>query len=520
MCGILFTNSHKITSKQFKGALELMDHRGPDATGYYSSDNFQFGHKRLKILDLGDRSNQPFKSKDGSLIIVFNGEIYNYKELAKRFDITLTTNCDTELVIELYGLIGNKCLDFFEGMFAFVVFNLLTSEVFISRDHLGVKPLYIYKSGQELIVASEIAPILALLNTVEIDSIGIRQYLKLRTFFNNKTVYKNISFFPAGYYLSNNVMVQYWDLPEINSLKAIEDEELKYIIEKSISDRLVADVKVGSLLSGGVDSSIIALLSNQPDTWTIGFEESNEFDFARLVSNKIGSNHNEILIEKDEFKELAISMIKKRKEPLSVPNEVLLYKMSKKIKVKNSVVLSGEGADELFFGYDRIFTWANSISKFDIKEFSKYYSYGDLDDISIVEEAIGPFLHFDRPIDIIARFFQKSHLHGLLRRVDNSTMLSSVEARVPFVDNIKLVELMINLPYKYKFANGVAKYPLKSAFKDILPVEIINRKKVGFPVPLANIFNDNKNSNSFDLWFQFNLCELFGEKFNINDLKI
>jgi asparagine synthase (glutamine-hydrolysing) len=521
MCGILFTNNINYSNEKFIGALELMNHRGPDATGHLQINNFQFGHKRLKILDIDNRSNQPFYSKNHKYVIIFNGEIYNYVELAKLHNIEMNTNCDTELVVELFSILGPKCIELFEGMFAFIIFDLSNHNLFIGRDHLGVKPLYILDLNGEITISSEIASILELTNSTTIDPIGLRQYLKLRTFFNNRTIYKNISFFPAGTYYFNGKFVKYWSLISNPTSNEPSDEEIENLITESVQKRLISDVAVGSFLSGGIDSSIIAALSNKPDTWTIGFNESNEFPYAKLVSDKINSSHHETLINKDEFSEIARFMINKRREPLSVPNEVLLYKMSIDVKTKNTVILSGEGADELFFGYDRIFSWAHKCKNFKIEEFAKLYSYGNNSDIEIVEEALQPFLYLKKPIEIVAHFFQIAHLHGLLRRVDNSTMLNSVEARVPFVDNINLIEKMINQSYDYKTKNGVIKSPLKRIFSDILPDEIINRKKIGFPVPLNLIYKiDDIKTNPMDIWFDFNLKILFGNDFNSNDFKI
>ena len=197
-------------------------------------------------------------------------------------------------------------------------------------------------------------------------------------------------------------------------------------------------------------------------------------------------------------------MINKRKEPLSVPNEVLLYEMTKQVKIKNTVVLSGEGADELFFGYDRIFNWAQN-NKWDLESFDSYYSYGSHKDDEIIEDVLSPFMNYGECIDIVAAFFQVAHLHGLLRRLDNATMLCSVEARVPFVDH-RLVERMAGVPFTYRFKNGISKYPLKKLFKDHLPEEIINRKKVGFPVPISKIFNEK--NQPMDQWLKFNLDTL------------
>ena len=249
---------------------------------------------------------------------------------------------------------------------------------------------------------------------------------------------------------------------------------------------------------------LIASLAKKVHSWTVGFNSLNEFEWGKLGAEFIGTSHHEILFEEENFLNSAKLMIKKRKEPLSVPNEVLLYEMTKQVKTKNTVVLSGEGADELFFGYDRIFAWAQK-NKWDLDSFDDYYSYGSHKDNEIIEDVLAPFMNYGECIDIVAAFFQVAHLHGLLRRLDNATMLCSVEARVPFVDH-RLVEKMAGVPFNYRFQNGISKFPLKKLFKNYLPKKIINREKIGFPVPISKIFNNK--INPMDQWLEFNMHTL------------
>ena len=507
MCGILFTNDASTSKEGFLKALDLMSHRGPDAKLCYKSiDTVKLGHNRLKILDLDNRSNQPFFSGDGRYIIVYNGEIYNCRELAKEHDITQRTTSDTEVLIELYARKGPDMLNLLNGMFAFVILDTETGDFFVARDRLGIKPLYICQTGEKVIIASEVAPILELTGTTKFDDIGLRQYLKLRAFFNGRTAYADIKMFPAGHYMLSGKVRRYWQLPEGNQAPP-GDDELRELIESAVDYRCLSDVPVGSYLSGGLDSTIVAALSTKPHTWAVGFDDNNEFEWARMASKHIGSLHSEVTIDRDEYVALARSMIKKRREPLSVPNEVLLYKMTLEVKNKNTVILSGEGADEVFFGYDRIFRWANE-NRWSIEEFSKLYSYGSNEDLEIVGDALSPFLHHGKTIDIVAAFFQTAHLHGLLRRLDNATMLCAVEARVPFVDH-RLIERMAGVEFDHRIQNGIVKAPLKRIFKELVPQEIIERPKVGFPVPLASIpFEVPPGRTAMDTWLRFNLTEL------------
>lgn len=506
MCGILYSNNPNISDARFNRALDLLHHRGPDAKGCTQSKQcHRMGHKRLKILDLDDRSNQPFVSSNNRFTIIYNGEIYNYIELAKDHDLDLKTTGDTEVLIELYAKLGPEMLQYLNGMFAMVIYDSQSNTIFIARDRLGIKPLYYFQTNESLIVSSEIAAIIDLMDHTEFDEIGIRQYRKLRTFFNGRTLYKNIKMFPAGYFYFDGKFQQYWSFP-IESKQPPDNEELRNLIESSVNYRCISDVTVGSYLSGGLDSTIIAKLAQKPDTWTVGFRNHNEFEWGQMASKAIKSRHTEVLIEEDEFVELAKHMIHIRKEPLSVPNEVLLYKMTRAVKEKNTVILSGEGADELFFGYDRIFRWAHE-NKWNIEEFDKNYSYGTNDDLEIIEDVISPFMHYGNTLEIVAAFFQVSHLHGLLRRLDNATMHCSVEARVPFVDH-RIIERMAGTPFEFRMRDGIVKAPLKGIFQDQIPAKIIQRTKIGFPVPLEHIAFNTKTSHAhspMDAWLMFNL---------------
>lgn len=508
MCGILFTNNANIENKRFVESLELMMHRGPDhIDSLILGNNIKLGHTRLKIVDLNERSNQPFWSKNKRYVMIYNGEVYNYKELAKEYKINTVTSSDTEVLVELYSILGYKMLTLLNGMFSIVIYDIKNDELFVARDRLGIKPLYYseYKNG--LIISSEISPILNLLDTIEYDDIGVRQYKKLRTFFNGHTLYDNIKMFGAGTYMLSGITKTYWKLPE-EQQQPPTYEEIRELVLSSVNYRCLSDVTVGSYLSGGLDSTIIAGLSKKPDTWTIGFEEENEFRWAKLAAENFNSSHKAIVVDHKKYLETANWMIKKRREPLSVPNEVLIYLMTKQVKKKNTVILSGEGADELFFGYDRIFKWASN-SKWNLEEFDKYYSYGSHDDLEIIDYALTPFMHHKTTINIVASFFQVAHLHGLLRRLDNSTMLCSVEARVPFVDH-RLVERMSMVSYEFRVNNEISKYPLKQIFKDIVPSEIIERKKVGFPVPLNSVLPEHLkvSTSAMDKWLDYNLLVL------------
>ncbi|WP_202804774.1 asparagine synthase (glutamine-hydrolyzing) [Serinicoccus marinus] len=504
---MLFSNDPALEHSHFIHALNLMRHRGPDVAGCHAHTvGAHLGHNRLSILDLDRRSDQPFASRDGRYQMIYNGEVYNYRELARRYGIEQRTTGDTEVLVELYARLGERMLDELNGMFALVILDTRSTEIFAARDRLGIKPLYHRQTGNNHTLSSEIAPILELYPEHKIDEVGLRQYQKLRTFFNGRTLYQGISMFPAGCYLKDGRIHRYWSLPE-GEQDPPSDEELRELVESAVAYRQISDVPVGSYLSGGLDSTIVAGLADRPHTWTVGTEESNEFEWATIAARRFGTKHHEVLTTDKEFLKTAKEMVRARGEPLSVPNEVLLYTMTSAVKEHNTVVLSGEGADELFFGYDRIFNWAAAQQgDFDIDGFDRFYSYGGHRDPEILEDALSPFMGRGSTVDVVAAFFQVAHLHGLLRRLDNSTMLCSVEARVPFVDH-RLVERMAGVAYHYRVANGIAKAPLKRVFSDLVPQAIVNRPKVGFPVDLESVFKDYGpiGASPMDKWLTFNL---------------
>lgn len=509
MCGILFAKSNRITKNEFISSLNIIKHRGPDAPlCFFQHNDFMLGHNRLSIMDLDLRANQPFFSDDQRYVMIYNGEVYNYRELASQYMIEMKTSSDTELILKLYLKIGSSMLNKLNGMFSLIILDTLTNEYFIARDRLGIKPLYYVQQNSELIISSEVAPLLNF-TSANLDETAIRQYKKMRNFFNNRTMYKNIREFPPAHFSCNGKVSRYWS-NNYSEKAPPTDEELKYLIESAVNYRKISDVSVGSYLSGGLDSTIVTALANVNHTWTIGFENENEFKWSKLAADKFGTEHHCISINREEFLETARKLITERKELLTVPNEVLIYFMTLQAKSENTVILSGEGADELFFGYDRIFKWADATTHWDIEGFNDLYSYGSHDDLEIIEDAINPYLIYQKPISIVASFFQEAHLRGLLRRLDNSTMMCSVEARSPFLD-FRLVERLSGVSIAYKMENQVVKAPLKRVFRDLLPIEVVERKKIGFPVPLTDIFTGQKaHSVSYDSWFDFNLAVLEG----------
>lgn len=573
MCG-LFSAWGNVDEKKFIHALNLQKHRGPDDAGYERFGNLHLGHRRLSIIDLNQSSKQPMSAGNGDLVCVFNGEIYNYREIREQLrtaGYVFRTESDTEVLINAYHLYGEKCLEKFIGMFAFVIFDKRTQSIFAARDRLGVKPLYYARKNGTLYFSSEIKSIVSASGcSTNINLSAISSYLSYRYPIANDSFYDEILQVPPAHYVTVNArkeitLQRYWHFSE-NIKKQENDrgeefylERLRELFSSSVSYRMIADVPVGAYLSGGVDSSaVVAEMSKQGrtpvKTFTIGFEEEgfNEFSYARQVATRYGADHHEIMLAGDDYIESMAELIRLKDAPLGVPNEVPLYRMSQELKKHITVVLSGEGADEIFGGYGRIFRAADDYEKLkkhraggstsaslkealerkygnlnftdEVTHFLHLYRYTDLNLKSAILGKAFSGKDYDHHLDAIFEsefkevpheasyatkmmyIFERLHLPGLLQRVDATTMGASVEARVPFVDH-RLVEFAFTIPDKYKLKwtrdkntasdllsdqisekFDTPKYILKKAFEGVLDHETLYRKKMGFPVPLNKWF--------------------------------
>ena len=547
MCGItgIFSNKNILNiEERVKSMNDSIVHRGPDAGGIYINKKIGLGHRRLSIIDISENANQPMHTHSNQWHIVFNGEIYNFNEIKKELKYSFVTNSDTEVIL---AAVEEKGVDWFldiaNGMFAIAIFNSKTEQLYLIRDRLGIKPLFYYKDENKIIFASEIKAILSSgLVKAEFNEFAVDEYLGNRYVREPYTFFKNIYQINSGCYLKLNKSLNlekqtYWELPnDFNLNNTFNEDEIANLFEeeilKAIKYRLVADVSLGTYLSGGVDSSLITAVTKKNtkgklNTYTIGFPELNEFNYARLVADRYKTKHHEILLKKDDYMNNWGKLIGFKDSPLGVPNEIPLAIMSKKLKEKITVVLSGEGADELMGGYGKIFR-----SPFDFHNQNKIISFYDylINDYEYVSRKIRdkfvctPFEYrkiFDSKIqkefntksneENVFRFFHNYHVKGLLQRVDMTTMQASVEARVPFLDHNLINFAYTKIPYKLKLkwkseqakleAKNIKssvysevldtpKYMLRKISYNYLPEIIIERKKVGFPVPLTNWFSN------------------------------
>lgn len=580
MCGI----NGFITKKKLEDVEKRIDnmnrslyHRGPDAGGKVILNNGHvvLGQRRLAIIDIDNRSNQPYSSNSNKNIIVYNGEIYNYKNLKKNIEYDFKTNSDTEVLLaglEQYGIDWIKQCN---GMFAFGMYDCEKKEFFLCRDRMGIKPLYYYIDEDTFIFSSEIKGILnSGLVKAEINSSAIDEYLGYRYVREPYTFFKNIKQLPAGSYISVDDDLKYkinyyWTLPkEFNTeLKYDENEiyeEFKQQIITSIKRRLISDVPLGTYLSGGIDSSLISAITalnskNRINSYTIGFKDLNEFEYSDIVARRYNTKHTTINLDMENYFEYIPELISYKDAPLGVPNEIPLAIMSKRLKEDITVVLSGEGADELMGGYGRIYQSAFDFDNFDKDYRGDFYSYFTEKYEYVPREIRDRFLNVDKELryefdkkireefqnsnnsENIFRFFHKYHIKGLLQRVDTTTMYASVEARVPFLDHNLIEFTYKNIPYELKIKwksdqlKDIArsrnsseyseeydcpKYFLKKMALEYLPEEVVYRKKMGFPVPLNKYYDDLIHLAKINLsecdWIKKGMLEQLMEDCRVN----
>ena len=367
MCGIVgFTNNIDNTDEVLGKMMDRIRHRGPDAEGRYIDDDIALGHRRLSIIDISSSGDQPIFNEDGSLVIVFNGEIYNYKEIREKLveaGHRFKTNTDTEVLIHGYEEYGEKLLNMLRGMFSFVIWDQNKKELFGARDFFGIKPMYYAKMNGTLMFGSEIKSFLEHPEFVkELNTAALENYLTFQYSPTSETFFKNVYKLPPAHYFrfkdGKFEAKRYWDVKFNADGKPQLDEWVNRISDtfhNSVEAHKIADVEVGSFLSSGVDSSYVAAIADVDKTFTVGFgsdEKYNEIGWAKNFSAAIGKENTSKVITPEEYWN-SLSMIQYHMdEPLADPSAVALYFVCNIASDKLKVVLSGEGADEIFGGYN------------------------------------------------------------------------------------------------------------------------------------------------------------------------
>ncbi|MGH7227809.1 MAG: asparagine synthase (glutamine-hydrolyzing) [Nitrospiraceae bacterium] len=565
MCGIAgqVTGDRRPVEKQLIAAMgERLRHRGPDDYGVYVNGHVGLAHQRLSILDLSPAGHQPMSNDQGTVWIVFNGEIYNFQELRNilRTPREFRSRTDTEVLLYLYEDYGLECLPMLRGMFAFAIWDQPAQRLVLARDRVGKKPLFYWIKDKSLTFASELKALLVEGPVPDVDPIALHHYLTFQYIPAPVTIFQGIrKLLPGHVLVYENEKVSessYWSLHYNHKLKKSDEteyqEEFMTLLEESVRLRLVSDVPLGAFLSGGLDSSsIVALmsrLSTEPvKTFSIGFKEEsfNELPYAREVARQFGTDHHEFIVEPSAVDILPV-LVRVYDEPYADSSAIPTYYVSQLSRQFVTVVLNGDGSDELLAGYpryqfrsvDRITERYLSISTRDqlcrvlarlpsgvpgrgwinnrLERLMAPFSRTYLGRISYFSPAEKEWLYapefndqvrnFDS-YDLLVRWFEdtqtselldqllgvdtRSYLpDDLLVKVDRATMAHGLEARSPFLDH-RLVEFCASLPVHLKIRDGETKYLLKGAMRGTLPDQTLDRPKQGFAVPIDRWFRDD-----------------------------
>jgi len=568
MCGIagFFEPEERLAPAEQRRVLAQMcnviEHRGPDDEGFFVEDGVALGMRRLSIIDLFT-GHQPISNEDGMVWIVFNGEIYNYREL--RDDLigrghTFKTNTDTETIVHLYEEEGEACVSRLRGMFAFAIYDRRSRKLFIARDRVGVKPLHYALAGNRLVFGSEIKSLLQhpeVPRAVNLEAIS--DFLSFSYVPDPQTAFRGIRKLPPGHTLTfkDGFLVTrcYWDFnyPEQEPDLKVESEEyyierLRELIAESVRMRLMSDVPLGAFLSGGIDSStVVAMMARAMDrpvkTFSIGFTESShdELHYARIAAQHFNTEHHEFIVTPDVCR-VVEEIVWHHDEPFADMSSVPTYIVSKMAREHVTVVLSGDGGDELFAGYERYLVdrqrqkfervpgffrrnlmlrasrWLprhvygkNYLRNVSLEPGARYIdSISCFDDDKKQQLLSSDFQHrlarynatekftrlFAAPgsserLDHLLYLDSKTYLPGdIMTKVDRMSMAHSIEAREPLLDH-KLIEFAQQIPALYKLRGSQTKSILKKAMRGIIPDEIIHRPKQGFGVPMQKWFKED-----------------------------
>ena len=568
MCGIsgFFSVSRRFSEEDLRQMTDKLSHRGPDAKGYEIHGPAGLGHRRLSIIDLSESADQPMTSHDGRYTIAYNGETYNFRELAKRyFDeeerISLRSTSDTEIVLEGFAKMGVAFFREMLGMFAFALFDKQTDSLYIVRDRLGIKPLYYYWDGNEFLFASELKSLKSVRSlNLQIRKRSVLEYLHLGYIPAPFSIYQNVFKLESGAYLkvsekgiSNH---SYWDIRDKISPTIISDEkqaleELEKLLLSSVEYRMYSDVPLGVFLSGGIDSSVVAATASQLSpskikTYSIGFKETtyDESPFAKNVADHLNTEHHEFTVTMNEAKELLPDLASDFDEPFSDSSAIPTMMVSRLARQDVKVTLSGDGGDELFFGYGA-HIWAQRLQRKRFKLLRKPASVV-FSHLSGRYKRVAGLLDYDRETDLASHIFSQEQLlfsrkeiesicdidsfadsaldpsswgvmvnnkienqfsdvqrklrpeeaqalfdleyylqDDLLVKVDRSSMKYSLETRVPLLDH-RLVEFALNLDPALKLKGNTGKYLLKQYLYKHVPESYFERPKKGFSIPLHN----------------------------------
>lgn len=532
MCGIYLTNI-PFKEEEVKAKLDKIKYRGPDYMGVLKQDSINLGHLRLAILDLDSRSNQPYQYKHHT--IVFNGEIYNFKDIIKELEVlgySFETTSDTEVLIKGYDAWGEKVLDKLNGMFAFAIYDTKKQEVFCARDRLGVKPFYYYWKNGVFEICSQLQPLMNKNSKVSSEAVSI--YLSTGYVPSPFSILEDVYKLQPGCILfidlkkKSKTIKKYWDLEEVETLDITYDEakdRIETLLKDAVKIRMQADVPLGTFLSGGIDSALVTAIAAEISekkikTFTIGFDDPkyDESKVAEKFASILGTEHTTSTCKVEDVLELIPQLIEVYDEPFADSSALPSLLLNKKTKQHVTVALSGDGGDESFIGYYHFET----VSKFKIlekipfflrkvaarflpvsnklknillckndNEFIKRIFISDQKLLKVkstdwIEKYYPEFKHLSsnsiqKAADLNIKLWLENDSN---LKVDRASMAYSVEVRSPFLD-YRIVDFARKLPLDYKFSKGKTKLILKDILSNYIPDEVFNQPKSGFSIPIG-----------------------------------
>ena len=566
MCGIAgFIGKDKNKKKILKAMCDRIAHRGPDAEGFYVKGDVALGQRRLSIIDI-EGGKQPMFSEDGKIVIVFNGEIYNYKDLKKELkEYPFQTESDTEVLIYGYRKWGYDLPNHLRGMFSFALYDMEEKTLFCARDHFGIKPFYYYYNDGTFMFASEIKAFLDHPKfEKKFNESLIAPYLSFSFTPTTETFFEGVKRLDAGNYLiykDGQINIErYFDLTFPIEEKDYDKtvEEIGKVMEDSTRHHMISDVEVGSFLSSGIDSSYLVSLARPDKTYTVGYDipRYNEIDYAKDLTDKLKINNTSKKITKEEYMKVLDKIMYHMDEPASDPAVVALYFVANLASKDVKVVLSGEGADEFFGGYNYYreevdYSFYNKIPFFIRHGISKFCSlfppvrginflvrrgerledsyigvnkvWSDKEIKKLLKEPV-TIQNKEITKPVFDKFKGQSNIvkmqaidinfwlmKDILQKADRMTMANSLEGRVPFVDK-EVFKIASSLPLNYKVTKENTKVALRDAAKKVIPNESYKKKKLGFPVPIRDWMREDDVYKEIKKAFNSKVCKKYFDK--------
>jgi asparagine synthase (glutamine-hydrolysing) len=565
MCGITgayaFNEQGKQSFKFTKKAIESLNLRGPDANGIYQNGNVSLGHTRLSIIDTTDAGKQPFIDKTGRYVLIFNGEFYNYKEhklLLEQEGIEFKSTSDTEVLLHLLIKYKEKALEKVNGCFSIGFYDNQTEELLLARDRMGINPLMFYKDENRLIFGSELKALMSYDIPRKIDYSTLYAYLQLNYVPGTHSMLQGVEKLkPGNYMLVSPKGIQtnsYYIIKQSEPINLSYDDAkktLKELLDNAVKRRLVADVPLGAFLSGGIDSSVIVALASQHtphlNTFSIVFKDEPFFDethYAELVANKFKTNHTVFSLSNDDLLHNLPSVLDYLDEPFADSSAIAVHILSMHTRKTATVALSGDGADEMFAGYNKHFAhykaahggikikmiemaspfWkilpksrnsklGNLFRQFErfsnglkLNQIDRYWAWASIGTEDYAKKILlkeqDPFEFNTRKSNLLQNNRNQSEINNvlfndmqmvlpndMLTKVDLMSMANSLEVRTPFLDHT-VVDFAFSLPDSYKITSDIKKRILQDTYRDVLPEELYKRPKHGFEVPLLKWFRN------------------------------